>query len=52
MGVVVHRRQRHRLGGRGHRAVLYWGVMAEVLFAASAFVGFALPLALARRHFR
>lgn len=30
---------------------LYWGVMAEVLFAASAGVGFALPLALSRRHF-
>jgi hypothetical protein len=30
---------------------LYWGVVAEVLFASAAGVGFAMPLALTRRHF-
>lgn len=30
---------------------LYWGVMAEALFATAAGVGFAIPLAISRRHF-
>lgn len=30
---------------------LYWGVLAEVLFASSAGIGFAVPLVLSRHHF-